>query len=118
FLLQGNSLDDGDLSSFATVGGPLHGAEVPDEEIGIGAIALVDDKDIGDLQQTCLHRLDVVTRLGCEHHQDGIGETGDLDLVLPYSYRLDQDVIKARGTQQVSDLDDPRMKAAEGAAAG
>ena len=78
----------------ATERGALHRPEMTDKKVRVGPVALVDDKDIRDLQQSRLHGLDIVSCLRGQYDQGAVGQAGDLDLILSYAYRLDDDRIE------------------------
>ena len=76
------------------------GPQVTDGLVGALAIGLVDDHEVGDLEQTRLGGLDGVARTGIEDHDGRVGDRGDLDLRLAHSDRLQDDqVIRERGEQ-------------------
>ena len=62
-------------------------------------IRLVDDEDIGDLQDAGLRRLHTITEAGCEDDERGVGHRCDVDLRLPDPDRLEDHVIEARGVR-------------------
>ena len=62
---------------------------------GPGPIALVDDDDVGDLEQAGLDRLDLVAHLGRFEDDGRVGRRGDLDLALAGPDRLDEDEVEA-----------------------
>ena len=55
-----------------------------------GAIGLVDDEHIADLEQTRLVRLHRVAPARVDHHDRGVGFAHDLDLDLADAHRLDE----------------------------
>ena len=74
------------------------GSKIPYGLVGLVTVGLVDDHNVGDLQQAGLGRLDGIARAGIEHDDGGVGDGGDLDLGLPDSHRLQQhDVVGQRG---------------------
>src|SRR5437764_283680 len=58
------------------------GGEVGGERLGPVAVGLVDDEEVGRLDEPALHRLDGVPRPRREHYHCGIGRRGDGDLGL------------------------------------
>ncbi len=79
-------------------------ADVLGQPVRAGPVRLVDHEDVGDLHQARLHRLHGVTRLGDQHHDDGVRCRRDLQLGLPDPHRLDQHALEAEGVHQVDDL--------------
>ena len=67
----------------------LHGAA--------GQLGLVDDEEVADLHRAGLHRLDLVAHRRRRHVDDGVGDRGDVHLVLAGADGLDQDSIEACG---------------------
>lgn len=65
-----------------------------------GAVGLVHDQDVGDLEQTGLGGLNRVARTGIENDDGRIGDRGDLDLGLPDADRLQQDQAVAERAEQ------------------
>ena len=64
--------------------------------LGARPVALVDDDDVGDLEQTRLHRLDVVAETRRRDDDADVGHLRDVDLALPGADRLKQHDIEAR----------------------
>ena len=62
-------------------------------------VALVDDDQVGDLEQAGLDRLDLVAHLGRLEHDRRVGSGRDLDLALAGPDRLDQDQVETGGVQ-------------------
>src|SRR5882724_7006943 len=56
-----------------------HRREVAQREVGALAVALVDDEDVGDLEQPRLERLHAVAEAGRRHDDDGVGHARDVD---------------------------------------
>ena len=89
-----------------------HLCEVTRGLVRPGAVGLVHDEDVRDLEHAGLDRLDVVTkpRHGDQAHR--VGDAHDLHFLLPYSDGLDEhDAIAER----VEDIDDARRRAREAA---
>ena len=42
-----------------------------------GQVRLVDDEDVGDLQDPRFYGLDIIAQVGHRDHQDGVGDRGD-----------------------------------------
>ena len=62
--------------------------------LGAFAVALVDDEDVGDLEQPRFHRLDIVAETRCIDDDPHIRDFSDVDLALANAHRLDEDEIK------------------------
>ena len=87
----GHGREDGDLA--ALYGGEREeGAELADKHIGAGAVGLVHDEHVGNLDDAGLERLDVVASAGIVDEHGAEGGAGDLDLVLARADGLDEDV--------------------------
>ena len=68
--------------------------------LGAGKVRLVDDEDVGDLQDPGLDDLDAVAgRRGGDHH-GGVGREHHLELGLSDTDRLDQAPVAAAGVDQ------------------
>ena len=93
FFLRCDRLYDGDFMS----GLGKHQPQIAEKEVRIGPGSLIHHKNVPDLHQAGRHGLDLVTCCGNQHHQCGIGERGDLDLILTDAYRLHENMIKATG---------------------
>ena len=76
-----------------------HGLELRSSSVRSWPIALVDDDDVGHLEQTGLDGLNLVAHLRSLNHNRGVGGRGHLDLALAGSDRLDQDQVEARGVE-------------------
>ena len=59
-------------------------------------VALVDDDEVGDLEQAGLDGLDLVAHLGRLEHDGRVGRGRDLDLALARPDRLDEHEVEAR----------------------
>ena len=91
--------------------------ELLQRDLGARPVALVDDEDVGDLEQTRLHRLDVVAEPRRGDDDAHVSHLGDVDLALPGADRLEQDEVEARRVERVDDADGCRRQSAEVAAA-
>ena len=63
------------------------------------SVRLVDDEDVGDLEQAGFAGLDGVPPAGGHHHDRGVGRAGDLHLHLAHADGLNQDGPPAGGSQ-------------------
>ena len=86
--------------------------------VGAGAVGLVDDEDIGDLQDARLDRLDVVAHAGHRHDDHRLRRAHDLDLGLPRADRLDDDDVEASGVERAHGVAGGGGQPAEAATAG
>ena len=64
-----------------------------------GLVALVDDDEVGDLEQAGLDRLDLVAHLGRLEDDRRVGRGRDLDLALAGPDGLDEDQVEAGGVE-------------------
>ena len=64
-----------------------------------GPVGLVDDDDVGDLEEPGLDRLDLVAHLGRLEHDRRVGGGRDLDLALARPDGLDEDEVEPDGVQ-------------------
>ena len=80
---------DGDEHRPQLRGGPLRA----------GLVALVDDDEVGHLEQAGLDRLDLVAHLGRLEHDRRVRRGRDLDLALAGADRLDEDEVEAGGVE-------------------
>ena len=78
--------------------------QVADDPVGAVAVGLVDDEDVGDLEDPGLGRLDGVAHAGREQDQGGVGEPGDVDLGLADADGLDEHDVAAGGRQHAQRL--------------
>jgi hypothetical protein len=76
-----------------------HPAELGLELAGTAVVRLVDDEHVGDLEDAGLRRLDAVTHPWGERDHGRVRRRGDLDLGLPDTHRLDDDVVEPRGIE-------------------
>ena len=67
-----------------------HALEVAAGLVGAGAVGLVDDEDVGDLEQAGLVGLHGVAPAGVHHDDGGVGRAGHLDLDLADADGLDR----------------------------
>ena len=63
------------------------------------SVRLVDDEDVGDLEQAGFAGLDGVPPAGGHHHDRGVSRAGDLHLHLAHADGLNQDGPPAGGSQ-------------------
>src|SRR5262249_52348363 len=97
----------------------VHGLlEVDDETLGSGEIALVDDEDVRDLEESGLHRLDAVARARTEDDEDGVRRGDDVVLRLPGPDRLDEVRFVPRRVHDVARVDGRARETAVAAARG
>ena len=82
------------------------------------AIRLVDDEDVGDLEEAGLHHLDRVARLGHEDDDRRVSEPHDVELRLAHADRLDDHVLHPEGVEQAGHVTRRPRDAAVAAAAG
>ena len=73
-----------------------HRPELRGRPLRPGLVALVDDDQVGDLEQAGLDRLDLVAHLGRLEHDRRVRRGRDLDLALAGPDGLDQDEVEAR----------------------
>ena len=76
-----------------------HVAKVADDDVRALAVGLVDDKDVGHLQDPGLGRLDAVAHAGCQQHERRVGDRGDLDLRLADPDGLYEDDVTPSGSE-------------------
>ena len=69
--------------------------------VGAVEIGLVDDQDVGDLEQPCLHGLDVVAEARRGHDDAHVGDVDDVDLALAGADGLDEDQVLAGSIEGV-----------------
>ena len=81
------------------------------------AVGLVDDQDVGDLQQPRLHGLNVIAEAGRGDEDAHVGHLGDVDLALAGADGLDQNDVLPRRVQRIDDAHRRRREAAQVAAA-
>ena len=72
-----------------------HVAQLGDRAVGVGPVGLVDDVQVGDLEQPGLDRLDVVAHAGHGDDRDRVGGLHDVDLVLADADGLDDHDVAA-----------------------
>ena len=96
---------DRHLPAVRVVGEREHAADLAHHRVGHRVVGLVDDEDIGDLEQARLDRLDVVTEAGHRDDDGGVGGLHHLDLVLADSDRLDQHALEAHRIEHVRDVE-------------
>ena len=77
-----------------------HGAQLGEEPLGALPVGLVDDEDVGGLEEPRLHRLDGVARLGHEDDHRRVGELHHVELGLAHADRLDEHPREAEGVQE------------------
>ena len=68
--------------------------------VGVGPVGLVDDEDVGDLQDAGFDGLDVVAHARHSDHHHRLRRAHDLDLGLAGADRLDDDCVEAGGVQR------------------
>ena len=73
--------------------------------VGSVPVRLVDDEDVGDLENPRLDRLDVVPKPRNDEHEIGVRNLDDLHLVLPDADRLDEDDVLPHRVHDVHDVD-------------
>ena len=78
-----------------------HHRQLRHRAVGALALGLVDDEDVGDLEDPGLDRLDVVAEARHEHDGRRVRGAHDVDLVLADADRLDEDHVEARGVEHV-----------------
>ena len=78
--------------------------EFAPEEVGAGAVGLVDAEDVRNFEEAGLHGLDGVPALGGEHHEHGVGDLQHRELTLPHADRLHEDAVVAAGVEEVDDV--------------
>ena len=71
--------------------GRQHRPQLAGRPSGARPVALVDDDDVGHLEQAGLDRLDLVAHLGRLEDDRRVGRGGHLDLALAGAHRLDED---------------------------
>ena len=76
--------------------GDEHRPQLRRRPLRAGLVALVDDDEVGDLEQARLDRLDLVAHLGRLEDDGRVGRGRDLDLALPGPDGLDEDEVEAR----------------------
>jgi hypothetical protein len=115
----GDGLDDG-LAPLVGLAGDQghHGADVAEGGVGSLAVGLVDDEDVGDLEDARLDRLDAVAHARRQQDQGGVGEAGDRHLGLTDADGLDEDDVEARAVQHPDHLRGGGGQAAEVPARG
>ena len=84
--------------------------------VGAVPIRLVDDKKVGDLQNTSLQGLDRVARFGGQEHDRRLGDPHDIQLGLSHPHRLDQHHLHAEGVVEFDHLPRRARKSAATAA--
>lgn len=77
-----------------------NGIEVASERFGTGQIAFVDDEEVGHLDETGLHGLDVVAESGRENEGCQVGEAHDVEFGLSDAHGLDDDRVAAEELHQ------------------
>ena len=70
-------------------------AEIAHRAVGAVAVGLVDDEDVGDLEDAGLGRLDPVAHARGEEDEGGVGGVRHLDLGLPDPHGLDEHDVAA-----------------------
>ena len=78
-----------------------HLAHLARRLLGQRRVALVDDQDVGDLQDAGLDRLHFVAESGRADDDVRVGDATDVNLGLPDADRLDDDDIEAGGVEHV-----------------
>ena len=76
--------------------GDQHRPELRGGPLRAGLVALVDDDEVGDLEQAGLDRLDLVAHLGRLEHDRRVGRGRDLDLALARPDGLEQHAGRSR----------------------
>ena len=118
-LLRGDGEEYGGAVGIRGVVGEVeHAVEFGDEGIGTGAVGLVDDEDVGDLEDAGLEGLDGIAHAGDGDDDGGVGGGGDIDLILTGADGLEDDDIVAGGVEDGGDIAGSFAEAAEGAAGG
>jgi len=69
--------------------------------VGPVAVGLVDDENVGDLEDAGFQRLDVVAGARWHEYGDGVGGADDVDFVLPRADGLDDDLVLAEGVHRL-----------------
>ena len=108
---------DGDVRAVA-LGEPLHRLELALGAVGALAVALIDDEDVGDLEEPGLDGLDLVAEPRHEHDDGRVRHVDDLDLVLPDADRLDEDRVVAHRVEDGHEVDGRAREAAQVPAGG
>ena len=78
-----------------------HGPERPLGILHAGAVGLVDDQHVRDLEDAGFDGLDVVAHAGRFHHDGGVRQAGDVHLALSRADGFDDHHVEAR---RVEDL--------------
>jgi len=77
-----------------------HSLQGANRILGLRAVGLVDDEDVGDLQDAGLDRLHIVPQSGRLHDQGGLRLMGDIHFALARADRLDENGVEAGGIQR------------------
>jgi hypothetical protein len=93
-----------------------HHRELGDRPVRSIPLRLVDDEDVGDLQDPRLDRLDVVALPRHEHDRDRVRGAHHVDLVLPDAHGLDEHDLVSRRVEHVDGVGRRARQAAQGAA--
>src|SRR6185369_4409371 len=106
FAFGSNSAEDGAIEAL--------GVEFQFHALRAGTIGLVDHEDIGDLHDSGLDRLHIVTHARDKHHYGYLRDGSNLDFVLPDADRLDDDVIPASRVHQARQIGGRPCNATDG----
>jgi hypothetical protein len=91
--------------------------QLSERRIGVGTVALVDDEDVGDFEESGFHRLDVVAETGRADNDTDVRHFGDVDLALAGADGFDEDHIEARGVKRINNPNGCWRQPAESASA-
>ena len=91
FAHRGDGPQDGRLPFGAQLAQGEHLREVTGGLVRARSVRLVHDKDVGDLEDTGLDRLDVVAEARHRDEADRVDDAHDIDLLLSHPDRLDED---------------------------
>ena len=80
--LRRDRLEEPEVATFGAVGQVDHVPQFATRCTGAIAIRLVDNKDVADLEDARLRRLDSVTHPWSEQYEDGVGYANNFDLRL------------------------------------
>ena len=87
-----------------------HEAQIFYKKVSLGPVRFIYNENIRNFHQASFHRLHFIAGFGHNYHNGDVCKTRNLNFALAHTNRLNNDVIKRRGFQQIRDLDDFGVK--------